>query len=162
MTSRRDRSFLRVLVDHEFKRIQPTLLLEKATWMLEHPGEFCCTVFNFTLPPTPRGKIARVRNWTLKETEHVPRVLNGRGRIDLHVAVVWEGRYTRHKLMPLRSSGPEIDDGLRRIVEGIKSHKFSSSELPEKIKILMKETEGVVQIHCDCEDEYENYYTSLA
>ncbi|KAF7335542.1 MYND-type domain-containing protein [Mycena venus] len=141
--SARNRSFLRALIDAEYKENQEAILLWQLDFMNEHPDEIPCLLFDFTRV-TSLG-FMRASDLGDKWPDEVARAARGNGRIQLHVACIpGYGVATQRRMVPMQSSSGALSDGLkglkRELDEGVGSSRPIHAQIQGRISSLVSLT----------------------
>ncbi|KAJ7131253.1 hypothetical protein C8R44DRAFT_731503 [Mycena epipterygia] len=134
--STRDRAFMRLLFHHGYELGRHAVLKQQIIFMHQNPDTDFYTRYDYRvlppghivplreLPPGPTGNAERDPMWA----DSVERASKSGGRMEAHI-------------YRLRAIASEIRPGA--------DLEYLSAELGEKVEALLRETQDVVQIHCD-------------
>jgi hypothetical protein len=151
---------MRAVLDQDYKTMKNEVLYEKIAFIDKHPHTQFATVFDYT-GPRPTIKVVDVRELSDPgyaapyHGEHVARAARSGGRMELHVAGMWDGKEVRPRLFPMRSNLPRLHDTLVRLSKdgtlGDLSGEDYNREALHKIEVLIARTDpGLVEIHQRC------------
>ncbi|KAJ7447457.1 hypothetical protein FB451DRAFT_1536128 [Mycena latifolia] len=153
--NRRDLSFLRVLLHHDYERQKHDIWLKQIAFMHAHPSTDFYVLFHYTQRSSPvhitvhpvsnpPGGPHRRFQFNLTHAK-----ASG-GRIELHYVGMWDSFTQSSGLcFPMRSSSPALSRGLRDIANEL-APDADISELQEQILEwvrALEESAEVIQIH---------------
>ncbi|KAJ7140086.1 hypothetical protein C8R43DRAFT_602669 [Mycena crocata] len=141
--STKDRSFLRALVDYDYKTRRLILMQWQLAFLQAFPDEIPCIVFDYTrehLQITFQGTHSLHVKWQ----DHVARARRSGGRIQLHFVRILNGKFTDVHAFPMQSSSTVWADGLERLrrelEEGVGGSAPIYVQLPRRISALTATT----------------------
>ncbi|KAK7050669.1 hypothetical protein R3P38DRAFT_2866346 [Favolaschia claudopus] len=160
-----NRSYMRALLGSDsFLADIPENLHSRLTLMSHSLNAPVLAVFDYTnddLAMPTRAKITSVEEFRasvrdfepeadITWDEYISRAKRSRGRMDLHLMLVWDGHRTRRLMFPRRSNVPILHDGLARILDELESDS-QYGDLMEKLQSLRgkarEDKEPVVSFH---------------
>ncbi|KAJ7088116.1 hypothetical protein C8R44DRAFT_819495 [Mycena epipterygia] len=149
--SARDRSFLRALLDIDYKRIRIDILQRELEFMDEFPTEILCIVFDYT-PGQMQLHLIPASQLGSELEDDVARAERSNGRIQLHLASISNGRSKCNRLFPMHSSSTALADGLKslkaQLDEGVGGSAPIYAQIRDRISALVGAIEQrVVQSH---------------
>ncbi|KAJ7677698.1 hypothetical protein DFH06DRAFT_1316507 [Mycena polygramma] len=148
--STRDRSFLRALIDHDYKLTQPTILLWELDFMNAYPGRIPCVLFDYSQGRSKFNVIPAI-DFPDKWSDDVARATRHRGRFQLHFAILPVADIDTTRLFPMQSSSGALVESLERLKEELDEGLGSSAPMHEQIQgriaAAMSMAAHVTQIH---------------
>ncbi|KAJ7096574.1 hypothetical protein B0H15DRAFT_928650 [Mycena belliarum] len=152
--SKRELSFLRALLHHEYTANKHTIWLRQIAFMNAHPSTVFYTLFDYTAGPPFAGEVEILpQSDSTYPPDFEQRAAEARasgGRLELHYmrVAVSAGEKTHGRWIPMRSSSAAVADGLRSIARDVHSLGPEGREtLLERIRVLEKETSDIISIH---------------
>ncbi|KAJ7667001.1 hypothetical protein DFH06DRAFT_1127012 [Mycena polygramma] len=149
--STRDRSFLRALIDHDYKVGQETILLWELDFMNTYPGEIPCLVLNYS-DGRSHFRFIRGIGFFDKWSDDLARAVRHSRRFQLHFAIlpVSETANTA-RLFPMQSSSGALADDLKRLKkeldEGLGGSAPMHAQIQGRIAAVVNLARHVTQIH---------------
>ncbi|KAJ7140074.1 hypothetical protein C8R43DRAFT_1131814 [Mycena crocata] len=141
--SARHRSFLRALVDYEYKTRRIDLIQWQLTFSQASPGDIPCIMFDFT-KETVEFTFVGASTLHAKWRDHVARATRSDGRIQLHFARILDGKATNTRVFPMQSSSTVWANRLERLrrelEEGVGGSAPIHVQLPRRIDALTAAT----------------------
>lgn len=142
---------MRALLHHAYESHRPDLLLSQLSF-IGKDIEFY-TIYDYGIVP-PKFQVLPLSHPVCSSrnplwVDAVARASRSEGRMEIHGISLLDGSF---RIIPLRSSRPDIYTGLRQIARDIPPGAdvvSPSAELKDKIEVLLKEASEVIQIHCD-------------
>ncbi|KAJ7187039.1 hypothetical protein C8R46DRAFT_283267 [Mycena filopes] len=129
----RDKSFLRALLDHEYKRHQSHILQWELDFMHAHPTDTPCLIFDFS---KGRGKYhfggasGLAREWG----DDVTRAARSGGRIQLHLVWLPHPKTITQRMLPMQSSSGALAQGMKRLKEELDGGVGGSAPLCDQLQ----------------------------
>ncbi|KAJ7159771.1 hypothetical protein C8R46DRAFT_374063 [Mycena filopes] len=161
-----DRGFMRAILDKEFKEgMRPGLWRRQVMFMYQNPDTDLYCVFDYSAPPKLAFAVFPLKDLPCSNplwADAAARAGRSGGRMQIHLLRVLDGSPHRNiangsngreRLFALRSSLPDVQDGLRALARslpaGVANVETLSKEIEQGVAELMIATEDVVQIHCE-------------
>ncbi|KAJ7677691.1 hypothetical protein DFH06DRAFT_558786 [Mycena polygramma] len=148
--STRDRSFLRALIDHDYKLAQPAILLWQLDFMNAYPGETPCLVFDYSQGRST-FKFAQTIDFPDKWSDDLARATRHSGHFQLHIAVLSVSDTDMMRLVPMQSSSGALVDSLTQLKEeldeGIGGSAPMHAQIQGRIAAAMSLARHVTQFH---------------
>ncbi|KAJ6546617.1 hypothetical protein B0H10DRAFT_2131009 [Mycena sp. CBHHK59/15] len=126
----RNRSFMRALLDHDYKRKKHEIFMLRSMAMKRYPGKNFYLVFNYSRGPLsltvshfsdPDSDTCNEKpsDWTMLRNYYEPKTLQSAGRMELHMVVFNESGGRRNKLYPMRFATTKVHDGLVHLAQSL-------------------------------------------
>ncbi|KAJ6513596.1 hypothetical protein C8R47DRAFT_1313762 [Mycena vitilis] len=148
--STRDRSFLRALIDHDYKLAQPTILLRQLDFMNAYPGETPSLVFDYSQGRSTFS-FAQTIDFPDKWSDDLARARRHSGHFQLHLAVLSVLDTDMVRLIPMRSSSGALVQSLKRLKDELDEGLGGSAPMHEQIQgriaAAISLARHVIQIH---------------
>ncbi|KAJ6524851.1 hypothetical protein DFH09DRAFT_1095870 [Mycena vulgaris] len=110
----RDRSFLRALLDIDYKASQATILHWQLAFMHEFPNDTPCLRFDYTRG-RPHFRFTRASELGAAWADDVALATRSGGRVALHAVLVTNCEIDVIRVFPMQSSSTALEDGLRLV-----------------------------------------------
>ncbi|KAJ6516875.1 hypothetical protein C8R47DRAFT_1190066 [Mycena vitilis] len=149
--STRDRSFLRALIDRDYKLAQQTILLWELDFMNAYPGEIPCLFFDYSKGRST-FQFIRAIEFSDRWSDDLTRAARHSRRSQLHFAILPVSETTNTaRLFPMQSSSGALADDLKRLKEeldeGLGGSAPMHAQIHGRIAAVVNLARHVVQIH---------------
>ncbi|KAJ7159768.1 hypothetical protein C8R46DRAFT_1354386 [Mycena filopes] len=148
-----DRGFMRAILDSDLKQVMPGLWRKQVMFMYENPdSDFYC-VFDYAAPPRLVVGVFPLQDLPSGDAlwaDSAARAGSSGGCMQIHLLRGLDGT---ERLFPLRSSRPDVPNGLRALARslplGVADLETMSEGIERGVAELINATQDVVQIHCE-------------
>ncbi|KAJ7640291.1 hypothetical protein DFH06DRAFT_1137767 [Mycena polygramma] len=149
--STRDRSFLRALIDRDYKLAQQTILLWELDFMNAYPGEIPCLFFDYSQGRST-FQFIRTIEFSARWSDDLTRAVRHSRRFQLHFAILPVSETTNTaRLFPMQSSSGALADDLKRLKqevdEGLGGSAPMNVQIQGRIAAVVNLARHVTQIH---------------
>ncbi|KAJ7737255.1 hypothetical protein DFH07DRAFT_842271 [Mycena maculata] len=134
--SRRERSFMRALLDHDYEELIYNVSYLQIKFIHEHPGEPFFTRFNYTrsggvpIEIHPTQLLQAQGALAVEVPTRLARAARSGGRLGMHVMFVGEGTNMRVHLFPHRAASARFHESLHRMGKNLPAGANFSDVFP--------------------------------
>jgi hypothetical protein len=153
-----DLSFMRALLHYDYQTNKPEVLRQQIAFLRQHPTEahHLVTILDYSQGRAHiKMQTMYVESSLLPEfvhvncIEHVSRALRSKGRMDMHMMLVPDGKGTflrsslRPRMFPMRSDTAVLYEGVRMLA----AENPEPPNLTQRIQQLLDAASAIVEIH---------------
>ncbi|KAJ7106526.1 hypothetical protein C8R44DRAFT_858171 [Mycena epipterygia] len=151
----REREFLRALLHHDYEQHAVSICAKQINFMTQNPAcDLLLTLFDYCTGPvqieihaaTGSPLSAILEKSGAEWRDILSRTARSEGKLHLHIIKVLDGVTMRHWVIPLRTNGPEIQEGLRGLARKVSTHQTEVDTIAE-IEAILHDDPDMLQIH---------------